>query len=136
MKRIISLTLLVIGLISIFSVAIASSGIIPYASPIFSETSVHTGISGGKVNCAANVKAWVMADKLGMSSMVLYEETSSGGWTKVASASGKYGYNTDDYSYTISATAKAGKEYKFVASFYGKDGDVTDSVTRTTYVSN
>lgn len=136
MKRIISMLLLVISLTSVFSIAFASSEIVPYASQIFSVTSVHTDISGGKVKGAANAKSWVTADTLGMSSMALYEENSSGGWTRVASASSKYGYNTMNYSYTISATAKAGKEYKFVATFYGKDGSITDSVTRTTYVTN
>lgn len=133
MKRIISLVLLVITLISI---TMASAEIMPYASQIFSATSLHTDISGGRVICGATAKSWVTADQLGMSSMTIYEETSSGGWTKVASASGKYGYNTMNYSYSISATAKADKEYKFVAKFYGKDGSITDSVTRTTYVTN
>ena len=133
MKKVISIFLLTVFLISIFPAASASSGIMPYASQVFAEMGSHITISGGKVKGAADVKSWAIADKLGMSSMVLYEENNSGGWTRIASASGKYGYNTTTHSYTISATATAGKEYKFVVTFYGKVGSVTDTLTHTKY---
>lgn len=133
MKRILSIFLLTFFLISIFPAASASSDIMPYASQVFDELGSHITFSGGKVRGAADVSSWVTADKLGMSSMALYENNDSGGWTRIASASGKYGYNTTNYSYTISATATAGKEYKFVVTFYGKAGGVTDTLTHTKY---
>lgn len=136
MKRIISLTMVIVFLVSISSVAFAASGITPYASQIFSQLGSHISYSGGKVLGVASVNAWVVADKLGMSSIALYEGTSSGGWSKIASASGKYGYDTRSYNYTISANATTGKEYKFVVTFYGKDGSVTDSLTHTKYSTN
>ena len=132
MKRILSIIIVAMLLVSMFSVASASD-ISTYASKVIAETTVAIRLNSGKVYGMGNIKAVDTADKLGISAMALYEENDSGGWTKVASASSKYGYNTDDYSHTISVTGTAGREYKLIVNFYGKIGTVSDTHTQVIY---
>ena len=133
MKKIVSVVLCIIFFVMILSSASADSDISTYASQVISQTTAAIRFSGGKVYGAGNIKTVAAADKVGISAMALYEENASGGWTRIASASSKYGYNTNDYSHTISAAATAGKEYKLVVSFYGKIGSLTDTLTQTKY---
>lgn len=129
MKKIFATMLVFLLAFSLFSVALADSGITPYASQVIDETTAAVGFSGGKVYGGGNIKTVATADKIGISSIALYEKNGSS-WTKLTSASGKYGYGTNDYSYTISAPATKGKQYKVTVSFYGKIGSLTDTHTQ------
>lgn len=129
MKRCISIVLCVLVLLSSVSVAFAETGIAPYASQVIDETTVAIRFAGGKVYGGGNIKTVATADKVGISSIALYEKNGTS-WTKLTSASGKYGYGTDDYSYTISAPATKGKTYKVTVTFYGKIGSLTDTHTQ------
>lgn len=129
MKRCISIVLCVLVLLSSVSVAFAETGIAPYASQVIDETTVAIRFTGGKVYGGGNIKTVATADKVGISSIALYEKNGTS-WTKLTSASGKYGYGTDDYSYTISAPATEGKTYKVTVTFYGKIGSLTDTHTQ------
>lgn len=129
MKRCISIVLCVLVLLSSVSVAFAETGIAPYASQVIDETTVAIRFTGGKVYGGGNIKTVATADKVGISSIALYEKNGTS-WTKLTSASGKYGYGTDDYSYTISAPATKGKTYKVTVTFYGKIGSLTDTHTQ------
>lgn len=129
MKRVISIILGIVVLVSMFSVAFADSGIAPYASQVIDETTAAIRFSGGRVLGAGQIRTVATADKLGISSIALYEKNGTS-WTKLTSASSKYGYNASTYSYTISAPATQGKQYKVTVSFYGKIGSLTDTHTQ------
>ena len=133
MKRVTFIVICIMLIFSICATAFADSNMSSRASQVIDETTIAIRFSGGKVYGAGNIKTVATADKVGISAMALYEENASGGWTRIASASSKYGYNTNDYSHTISAAATAGKEYKLVVSFYGKIGSLTDTLTKTKY---
>lgn len=129
MKRVISIILSVLLLVSMFSVAFADSGIAPYASQVIDETTAAIRFTSGKVYGAGQIRTVATADKLGISLITLYEKNGTS-WTKLTSASSKYGYNSKSYSYTISAPATEGKTYKVTVSFYGKIGSLTDTHTQ------
>lgn len=129
MKRVISVFLGIMLLVSMLSVAFADSDIMPYASQVIDATTAAIRFSGGKVYGGGQIKSVATADKLGISSIALYEKNGTS-WTKLTSASSKYGYNTSNYSYTISAPATQGKQYKVTVSFYGKIGSLTDTHTQ------
>lgn len=130
MKRIISIILIV--LLMCCTICVAFADVESRASQVIDSTTVGISLSGGKVYGMGDIQAITTADKLGMSAMALYVKDGSS-WTRIASASGKYAYNNDDYDYTISATAVDGGEYKMVCTFYCKIGDLTDSLTQSKY---
>ena len=130
MKRLISIILVILLMCSTLCVAFADVN--SRASRVISSTTVGISLSGGKVYGMGDIQTITTADKLGMSAMALYVKDGSS-WTRIASASSKYGYNDDSYSHTISATAVDGGEYKMVCTFYGKIGDLTDSLTQSEY---
>ena len=128
-KKMLSVLLGIALLISLFSVAFAGSDIVPYASKVIHETTAAIRFEAGKVYGAGRIKTVNTADKLGITSISLYEKNGSK-WTKLTSAYNKFGYNASNYSYTISAPAVEGKVYKVTVSFYGKIGDLTDTHTQ------
>lgn len=130
MKRVISIILAMLMLTSIVTVAFADSGISLYASQVIDETTIGIRFSSGKVYGMGDIHTVAIADKIGISSIKLYEKNGTK-WTQIASSSNKYGYGTNDYGYILSADATAGKQYKVTVSFYGRIGSITDSVTRT-----
>lgn len=127
MKRIVAIILSILILVSV--VAIADSDVSTYASQVISQTTAAVRFSGGRVYGGGQIKSVATADKLGISSIALYEKNGTS-WTKLTSASSKYGYNTSNYSYSISAPATQGKQYKVTVSFYGKIGSLTDTHTQ------
>lgn len=129
MKRVVSLLLATLLLVSMFSFAFADSGITPYASQVISETTAAIRFSGSTVYGGGQIKSVSTADQLGISSIVLYEKV-NGSWTKIASAYSKYGYGVSNYSYSVSADATEGNEYKVTITFYGKIGSLTDTHTQ------
>lgn len=130
MKRVISIILIV--MLALGSACAAYAAAETRASRVIDTTTVGISYSGGKVYGLGNITTVATAKKLSMSAMALYEKDGSS-WKKIASASGKYGYNKDSHSYTISATATKGKEYKMVCTFYGEIGELTDSLTQSKY---
>ena len=129
MKKVIAIILNVMIIVSMLSVAFAEPDASTYASRVISQTTVAIRCTGGKVYGGGNIKTVATADKVGISSIALYEKNGTS-WTKLTSASGKYGYGTDDYSYTISAPATEGKTYKVTVTFYGKIGSLTATHTQ------
>lgn len=129
MKRCVAIVLSLLVLLSSISVAFSEPGITPYASRVIDETTVAIRFTGGKVYGGGNIKTVATADKVGISSIALYEKNGSS-WTKLTSASNKYGYGTNDYGHTISAPATEGKTYKVTVTFYGKIGTLTDTHTQ------
>ena len=130
MKRVISILMVVLLMFS--SICVAFADVESRASQVIDSTTVGISFNGGKVYGMGNIRTVATADKLGMSAMALYVKEGSS-WTRVASASSKYGYNDDSYTHTISATAVDGADYKMVCTFYGKIGSLTDSLTQTKY---
>ena len=129
MKKILSAVLSIMLLVSLFSVAFADSSIVPYASKVIHETTAAIRFENGKAYAGGQIKTVNTADKLGITSIVLYEKNGSS-WTKLNSAYNKFGYNARSYGYTISAPAVEGRQYKVTVSFYGKIGNLTDTHTQ------
>lgn len=129
MKQILSAILSVALMITIFSVAFADTGVSPYASYVIDETTAAIRFETGKVYGAGQIRTVNTADKLGITSIKLYEKNGSS-WTLLSSAYNKYAYNASVYHYTISAPAVEGRQYKVTVSFYGKIGDLSDTHTQ------
>ena len=129
MKRILSAVLSIMLLVSLFAVAFADHDVAPYASYVIDETTAALRFADGKVYGGGQIKTVNTADKLGITSIALYEKNGSS-WTKLNSAYNKFGYNARSYGYTISAPAVEGRQYKVTVSFYGKIGDLTDTHTQ------
>ena len=126
MKRILSAVLSIMLLVSLFAVAFADHDVTPYASYVIDATTVAIRFENGKAYAGGQIKTVNTADKLGITSIILYEKNGSS-WTKLNSAYNKFGYNARSYGYTISAPAVEGRQYKVTVSFYGKIGNLTDT---------
>lgn len=129
MKRILSAVFSIMLLVSLFAVALADNDVAPYASHVIDETTAAIRFSNGKVYGGGQIKTVKTADKLGITSIALYEKNGSS-WTKLTSAYNKFGYNDSNYSYSISAPAVEGRQYKVTVSFYGKIGNLSDTHTQ------
>ncbi len=132
MKKSGSIILVILLVLSIFSVAFADSNIAPYASQVIDETTASISFPGGRASGLGTIWTVATADKVGISSIELYEENGSG-WRMIASAYNKYGTGTDNYGWSVSGPAVKGKEYKLTVSFYGKIGNLTDTHSMTKY---
>ena len=128
-KRIISCILLVV-LLTLGAVAVAED-IVPYASELIGGRFINAwAYEGGEVKFVAEIVAVDSLEKLGFSSLKLQEKQGSR-WVTVKSAYDKYAYDNVRHDYTISYDGTSGNEYRLVVVYYAKDGDITDTRTKT-----
>lgn len=132
MKRYLAM-LLVVALVVSSSIAFAIE-IQPRASALIVDRFIYAYDYGdGQVEFAVDMTTNRSVDKLGFPSIKLQEKRGSS-WTTVKSASDKYGYNRANYSYSISYDGTSGNEYRVVVEYYAKDGNVSDTKTKTSSV--
>lgn len=125
MKRLIRIVTVV--LIMVFAIATTASAMSVQASSFISSVVATTTASGGgKVTGTGKIGASQTCSKIGVTSIYL-QENRSGSWVTVASATGKYGTSTADYSYSVSYSGTAGKTYRTVASFTATCNGVTET---------
>lgn len=126
MKRIFVLILSIVMLISLLAPAYAQTLINPRASLVIDETITGLRFEDDRVYGMGSIVTVDTADIVGILTMTLYEKNGTS-WSRLTGVTTKYGYNTDNYAYTISAPATRGKQYKVTATFYGKIGENTDT---------
>lgn len=132
MKKICALMIILVFVLSVCATAQANGGIMPFASQVIDETTIGVTFPSGKIRVLCNIKTVAVADKLGVQRVQVYEKNGSS-WKEIADESSKYGTSDDNYSYVLLEDATSGKEYKIVATFYGKIGSLTDTHTQTKY---
>ena len=131
-KRIISCILLVV-LLTLGASAVAES-IVPYASELIGARYIDAWAYGdGEIEFTAEIVAVGPVDKLGFSSLKIQEKQGSR-WVTVKSAYSKYATNAAQYDYTISYDGTPGNDYRLVVVYYAKDGDLSDTKTKTSSI--
>ena len=118
MKRILACILL-LALISSCTVAFAD--VQPRASELIVDRYIYAYSYGdGKIQFSTDMTTLTVVDKLGFPS-----------WVTVKSATDKYGYNRASYGYSLSYNGTSGNEYRLVVEYYAKDGNISDTKSRT-----
>ena len=128
MKRILACILL-LALISSCTVAFAD--VQPRASELIVDRYLFAFSYGvGKIQFSTDMTTLTVVDKLGFPSIKLQEKQGSS-WVTVKSATDKYGYNRASYGYSLSYNGTSGNEYRLVVEYYAKDGNISDTKSRT-----
>lgn len=128
MKRILACILL-LALISSCTVAFAD--VQPRASELIVDRYIYAySYVDGKIQFSTDMTTLTVVDKLGFPSIKLQEKQGSS-WVTVKSATDKYGYNRASYGYSLSYNGTSGNEYRLVVEYYAKDGNISDTKSRT-----
>ena len=128
MKRILSCLLL---LVLISSSTVVFAAVQPRASELIVDRFIYAYAYGnGKVEFSVDMTTLMVVDKLGFPSIELQEKQGSS-WVTVKSATDKYGYNRANYGYSISYNGTSGNEYRVVVEYYAKDGNISDTKSKT-----
>lgn len=129
MKRILSFILL-FAVISSCSIALAAEQQ-TRASELIVDRFIYAYAYGeGKIKFSADMTTLGSVEKLGFPSMKLQEKQGSS-WVTVKTVRDKYDYNTAIFSYSISYSGTAGNQYRVIVEYYAKDGDISDTKTKT-----
>ena len=135
MKRQLSIILCIFLILGAFSTAMATQGPSSRSSHVFHETTLSITFKNGNVYALGSARADGTAQKLGIRSLRLFEDTGTS-WMCIASAFDDYGYGVSEHDCILSAPAVPGVEYKLVAVFYGELGSYTDTVSQNLTVLN
>lgn len=129
MKRVLAFVVLV-AVISSCSIAFAAEAQ-TRASELIVDRFIYAFAYGeGEVEFTVDMTTHLSVDKIGFPSIKLQEKRGST-WTTVKTATDKYGYNRANYSYSISYSGTAGNQYRVIVEYYAKDGDISDTKTKT-----
>lgn len=125
-----------IGLVALLILVVVLSGafaemIQPYASEVIATTGITSSPrSGGEVRFTVNITGTDVMKKLGFPSIEIQEKNGNV-WSCKKEVTNKFKYNSAAYSYSVSYSGTAGKQYRCIASFSASDGSVTDTRVRT-----
>ena len=117
MKRIITILLIVLSLVSFSSYVLAEDEASTRASDYFASYGISLSSAGsGRFNFTMNCSSVGTASQLGVSSYSIHKYTDAG-WLVVASGSGSYKYNTSSYALSKTFNGVAGEQYRVKCTF-------------------
>jgi len=117
MKRILTLVLVLLSIVFMFTTALAEDDSITRASDYFGSYGISlTSPGSGKVNFTMSCSAVGTASQLGVTSYNIQKYTSSG-WVSVASGGSNYKYGVSSYALAKTFNGVSGEKYRVKCTF-------------------